>query len=120
MTILKRLIQEWLPWILFFILALVVWLSMTGCYNHSPNQEAVGKKYSDGAIGGKPAKNKPVFVDRASYRTEEDFNKALCKKVAWLKDKGHEITLIEPVYGKDMTQMTVIKSYIIYYKEAKE
>jgi len=112
----KRLIQEWLPWILFFILALVMWLSMTGCYKHDPNQENMGVKYEDGAKYGKPAKNKPVFVDRASYRTEEDFLKALCKKVAWLEEKGHEVTLIRPIYGKSVIQKGSIKRFAIYYK----
>ena len=92
---------------------------VTSCvYNSDIPKEGV--KWSKGTITGKPAKDKPIFVTRGDYQTDEDFRKALCKKVAWLEGKGYEIKLIKPVYGKDLAQKEVIKYYIIYYKEVKK
>lgn len=117
---LKRLIQEWLPWILILITMIVIALVVTGCGLYNPDITKEGITYAEGAKREKPAKNKPVFVTRAYYLTEEDFQKALCIKIAWLEGKGKEIILIKPVYGKDVKQMEIIKYYIVYYREVKK
>ena len=97
----------------------LVFLVMIATCVYNPDIPREGVEWKKGAISGKPTKNKPVFVTKAYYHTDEDFRKALCEKVAWLEDKGYKIRLIKPVYGKDLTQKEIIMYYIVYYREKK-
>lgn len=119
----KPVLIEWIEmiaWIIFIIFIVALWLSSTGCKFFNPDLPKEGKTWADGAVGGKPAKNKPVFVSRGDWMTEGDFQKALSRKIAWLESTGHEVFMTLPVHGRDMTQRLVIRYYIIYYREVKK
>ena len=116
---LKHQIVDALLWAFFIIVLIIVWLSMTGCGIYNPDLSKEGVTWKKGAISGKPAKNKPIYVDRANYRTEKDFKKALCKKIAWLEGKGYEITLVRPVYEQNIRQQEVLRYYVIFYQYVK-
>lgn len=112
---------ELLFWLVFITFLLFLWLYHTGCYNPKLEKDyQAGREYVRGVKMGKPAKNKPVFISRADYHTKLEFQKALCRKIAWLVSKGYKIVLVKPVYGQDMTQREIIKYYIIYFRRVKE
>lgn len=65
-------------------------------------------------------KNKPIFIFRADYKTEKDFEKAILLKILWLRKHEYKVYKMEIVPGKDMTGKKVSKFAVIYFEIKKE